>query len=319
MRHLKSLYFQSLKLFKQSTIGVFFQEILLKPMKLVLDQPTQPQPLLLPQEYFERSLTTQELPLISIVTPSYNQAQYIERTINSVLNQEYPKLEYIIQDGASTDDTSKLLAKYNKKIAHIFSQLDTGQANAINLGFTRATGEIMAWLNSDDLLLPGTLAYVANFFSEHPEVDVVYGHRLLINAEDQIIGKWVLPPHNDDVLTWADYIPQETMFWRRSLWEKVGACLDESYKFALDWELIIRFREQSATFARLPRFLGAFRVHPEQKTTSWNSIGQKEMDQLRFRCHQRYITQAEVNQKTSSYRKQAWKYYWLDRLNLLGH
>lgn len=315
----KSGYLQLVQILRHSFIGSLIYETAKKPMKLVLNQSVPPQRLKLPRKYFKTQLTVKSPPLISIVTPSYNQSRYIGDTLDSVVDQEYPHLEYIIQDGASTDGTAEILAQYQSKIFHIYSQPDTGQANAINLGFAKTTGDIMAWLNSDDLFLPGALAYVANFFNDHPEVDVVYGHRLLINSENQIIGKWVLPPHDSDVVTWADYIPQETMFWRRSIWEKSGAYLDESYRFALDWELIIRFREQGATFVRLPRFLGAFRVYPEQKTSAWNSIGQEEMDRIRFRCHHRYATQAEIDQKISIYREQAWKYYWLERFNLLGH
>src|SRR5207302_369335 len=140
-------------------------------------------------------------------------------------------------------------------------------ANGLNVGFEHATGEIMAYLNSDDVLLPGALNYVANYFREHPEVDVVYGHRVVIDEYDQEIGRWVLPGHDDEVLSWADYVPQETLFWRRRIWEDAGGMIDESFRFAIDWDLLIRFRDAGARMARLPRFLGGFRVHPHQKTS----------------------------------------------------
>ena len=107
----------------------------------------------------------------------------------------------------------------------------------------------MAWLNSDDLLLPGALFYVAEYFRKHPEVDVIYGHRIIINEDNRETGRWVLPPHNDNMLQWADYVPQETMFWRRDLWDKVGGYVDESFQFAMDWELILRFRNAGAVFS----------------------------------------------------------------------
>src|SRR5262249_23541680 len=144
---------------------------------------------------------------------------------------------------------------------------DEGQTQAINLGFQHTSGEIMAYLNSDDLLLPGSLAYVAGYMAAHPEVDVVYGHRILIDECDDEVARWVLPRHDDRVLTWANFVPQETLFWRRRIWERVGGTLDASFQFAMDWDLILRFREAGARFVRLPRFLGAFRVHARQKTS----------------------------------------------------
>src|SRR5262249_47748856 len=149
-------------------------------------------------------------PVISVVTPSYNHARFLERTMRSVLDQGYPRLEYIVQDGASRDGTAALLERCRGALAHCESCPDSGQANAINRGFRHATGEILAYLNSDDLLLPGSLAYVANFFRRHPEVDVIYGHRVIVNEHDLEVGRWLLPPHDDEVLSWGDYVPQET-------------------------------------------------------------------------------------------------------------
>ena len=160
----------------------------------------------------------------------------------------------------------------------------------------------MAYLNSDDMLLPGALHYVARYFATHPEIDVVYGHRVLIDEYDQEIGRWVVPPHDDDILSWADYIPQETMFWRRSIWEKAGGLIDTNFKFAMDWDLILRFRDAGARIVRLPRFLGAFRIHPHQKTSAEISQqGVREMGRLRERCHGRKVSDAEVHQHIKKY------------------
>jgi len=239
--------------------------------------------LLLDDSYFKTS-PPPKAPKISLVTPSFRQGAFIERTILSILHQDYPNLEYIVQDGGSTDDTVAHLKKYEHRLTSWVSEKDGGQTNAINRGFAKTDGEIMGWLNSDDLLLPGSLNTVANFFAQNPHVDVVYGHRILINEHDHQIGRWIMPNHNHDVLSWADFIPQETMFWRRSLWEKVGASLDENFKFAMDWDLILRFRKAGAKFVRIPRFLGAFRIHSAQKTSAVISdIGFKEMDILRKR------------------------------------
>ncbi|MBX3064484.1 MAG: glycosyltransferase [Anaerolineae bacterium] len=248
------------------------------------------------------SLSATNLPSIAIVTPSYNQAAYIAKTMESVLSHNYPKLQYVVQDGGSTDATPDLLDRYAPRLSHAESAKDAGQADAINRGFARTTGEIMAYLNSDDLLLPGTLQYVGAFFAAHPEVDVIYGHRIVINENDQDVGRWLLPAHDSEVLSWADYVPQETLFWRRSVWEKAGGAMDESFRFALDWDLILRFRETGATFKRLPRFLGAFRIHTQQKTSKdMLTIGQQEMFRLRQRALGRQVTQGEINERIKPY------------------
>jgi hypothetical protein len=125
---------------------------------------------------------------------------------------------------------------------------------------------------------------VADFFNRHPDVDVVYGNRLLIDENDRQIGRWILPGHDGKVLSWADYIPQETLFWRRRIWDKVGGKIDESFRFAMDWDLLIRFRDAGAKFAHIPQFLGAFRIHEHQKTSaSINEIGHQEMERIRER------------------------------------
>lgn len=259
-----------------------------------------PKRLIIPN-YYKLSPTPKKPPKISIVTPSYNQGSYIKDTIKSVLNQNYDNLEYIIQDGKSTDNTLEILQKY-KKLLHWNSAKDRGQGHAINLGFRKTSGEIMAYLNSDDLLLPGTLNYIANYFQLHPEVDVVYGHRIIINEKGSEIGRWVLPPHNNEVLSWADYIPQETLFWRRKIWNKTGGAIDESFKFALDWDLLTRFRKAGAKFHRLPRFLGAFRVHQNQKTSSEiGKIGLEEMTRIRLQCHKKYVTNKQIFKHISIY------------------
>lgn len=233
-------------------------------------------------------------PRISIVTPSFRQAGFIEATLCSVLDQGYPNLEYVVQDGGSDDGTVEVLERFTGKLAGWVSEADGGQSQAINLGFAQTSGEIMAWLNSDDLLMPGALALVAEYFASHPEVDVVYGHRILIDEEGHEIGRWVMPPHSDKVLSWADFVPQETLFWRRSLWEKVGG-IDESFRFAMDWDLLLRFRDAGARMVRLPYFLGAFRIHEAQKTSAQiNEVGMREMTRLRQRALGRAVTGTEI-------------------------
>jgi glycosyltransferase involved in cell wall biosynthesis len=249
----------------------------------------------LPQQVRPDLIRSTDAPSISIVTPSYQQGQFLGRTIESVLAQKYPRLEYVIQDGNSTDDTKQVLEQFRARLTRVNSERDDGQADAINRGFRHTSGEIMAWLKSDDILLPGTLAVVGNYFHEHPDVDVVYGHRILIDEHDREIGRWVMPEHDSELLSWADFIPPETLFWRRSIWEKAGGFVDESYRFALDWELLLRLRRAGARFVRIPRFLGAFRVHDEQKTSAQlHSRGSEEMARLRTQVHGRAVTKLEV-------------------------
>jgi FkbM family methyltransferase len=236
-------------------------------------------------------------PAISMITPSFQQGRYIEQTIKSVLGQQYPKLEYFIQDGGSTDETVDILRHYEKQLAGWESCPDHGQSEAINRGLARTTGQIMGWINSDDLLLPGALATVAAFFAKHPEIDVVYGNRLIIDEQGQEIGRWILPGHDDKALSWADYVPQETLFWRRAIWEKVGGKVDESFRFAMDWDLLVRFRDAGAQFAHLPYFIGAFRAHAEQKTSaSIEDIGFAEMCRVRAHVFGRIPSPLEIDQ-----------------------
>jgi|GEM_PF-2685954 len=278
-----------------------------------------PKPLAIPRKYFGTKPPARP-PVISIVTPSYNQGGFIERTIQSVLDQGYPRLEYIIQDGASTDDTMQVVEKYKSRLRHYESVKDGGQTCAINLGFRHATGEIMAWLNSDDLLLPGALNYVGDYFSRHPEVDVVYGHRIIVDEADQEVGRWVMPPHDDEALSWADYVPQETLFWRRAVWEKAGGGVDESFQFAMDWDLLLRLRASGARMRRLPRFLGAFRVHPHQKTSARiTEIGEQEMARLRERCAGRPVSWVEINNHLRPYLKKHVLYRKLHRYGIVRY
>ena len=228
-------------------------------------------------------------PRISIIVPSYNQGHFIGKTLESIVSQGYPDLELIIVDGGSGDNTVEVINKYAEHIKWWVSEADEGQANAINKGMAHTTGVILAWLNSDDCLMPGALFKVAEHFMASENTDVVYGHRVLINEEGKDVGKWVLPGHHKFILTYADFIPQETMFWRFALWQKVGGSLDESFQFALDWELIRRFLETDAKFKLIPAFLGQFRMHEMQKTNA--NIGEdgfREMEIIRQRCRQNF-------------------------------
>ena len=243
-----------------------------------------------PREWVSKDLPKlfepdKQYPQITIVTPSYGQAEFIERTMDSVIDQGYPNLNYWVQDGCSSDGTVEILQKYSEKLSGWQSVSDNGQTHALNLALEQVeVGEIMAYLNSDDLFLQDSFAKIVNYFQENPNVDVIYGNRVMIDENDLCIGSWVLHGHNSAVLSYADYVPQETMFWRRSIWEKAGGKFDESFRFAMDWDLLLRFRSAGASFLHVPEFLGAFRIHSAQKTQAMiNEVGEGEMARLRQR------------------------------------
>jgi glycosyltransferase involved in cell wall biosynthesis len=259
-----------------------------------------PKGLTVPAKYVVTQFPT-PAPTISIVTPSFQQGRYLARTLYSVVSQNYPALEFVIEDGGSSDETLDVLRRFEPALSRWRSEPDDGQGDAINRGFRGTTGEIMAWLNADDLLLPGSLAFVASYFTAHPEVDVIYGNRIMIDEHDGQIGAWVLPSHDDRVLAFADYVPQETLFWRRRIWEAAGGYVDPRFSYALDWDLLIRLQSAGAKMVRLPRFLAGFRVHAAQKTTLDSSTGTIECDLIRNRLHGRSISGREIFRATRVY------------------
>lgn len=203
-------------------------------------------------------------PLISIVIPSFNQGNYIEQTITSILGQYYSNLELIVIDGGSTDCTLDIIKKYAHLITYYVSEPDKGQADAINKGFRVAKGDILAWLNSDDMYLPCTLSKVANMIGDSKEPKLLYGGCLhFFEGKEQTYG--YLPPNFDsERLTYADYIIQPSSFWSRSLWETVGE-LNESYNYVLDWEWFIR-ATKTCTFTPIQDYLSIYRLHENHKT-----------------------------------------------------
>jgi glycosyltransferase involved in cell wall biosynthesis len=254
-----------------------------------------PRPLILPRSYFQPVRCSRELPTVSIVTPSFQQCAFLARTMGSVIGQGYPALEYVVQDGGSSDGSVDVIRSHSNLLFCWASEPDDGQADAINRGFAPTSGEIMAYLNSDDVLLPGALQYVGAFFAQHPEVDVVYGDRIMLDEHDREVGRWILPRHDDRVLRVADFVPQETLFWRRRIWEAAGGRVDTSFSYALDWDLLLRFQNAGAHMVHLPRFLGAFRIHETQKTTAALPIGMEEVALLRERAHDAPISPEEIS------------------------
>ena len=193
-------------------------------------------------------------PLISIVTPSYNQAQFIERTIDSVLEQSGDfDLEYRVIDGGSTDGTVDLLKKYGDRIDWV-SERDHGQVDAINKGLRRATGDLVGWVNSDDVLLPGALSRVARAFRDHPEIEWVHGRCRIIDEHDRPMRRWMAfykhyrsLHHTFENLLTENYISQMTAFWRRSVHDEIGY-LDPEFDLAFDYEFFLRLARRGDPF-----------------------------------------------------------------------
>jgi glycosyltransferase involved in cell wall biosynthesis len=208
-------------------------------------------------------------PKISIITPVLNRVQFLEDTILSIISQGYPNLEYIIIDGGSTDGSLGIIKKYEKSIAYWVSEPDLGMYHAIRKGFDRSTGEIMAWLNSDDINKPGSLNMIASIFND-TEVEWITGMGSLYNKEGNCVKTNNLMKWSKSRVWLNDYrwIQQENTFWKRSLWEKSGGFISTDLKYAGDFELWCRFFKYAELYSVHTSFAG-FRLHGSQFTSDF--------------------------------------------------
>ncbi len=236
-------------------------------------------------------------PALSIVTPNLNQGRFLADVIQSVRSSTSHGITHFVQDGGSSDNSMSELQRLESAELAWVSESDDGQSDAINRGFGRCSGEasdVMAWINADDFYVPGALDRIRTYFAEHPEVDLIYGNRIVVDEAGLEINRWTVPGHDHDVLKLNDFIPQETMFWRRRLWTKLGG-LDPQFQFAMDWDFLLRAQETGANIVHLPEFLGCFRIHPTQKTSAQiQSVGQREIDELRERTFGKRINPADL-------------------------
>ena len=206
---------------------------------------------------------------ISIITPSFNQGKFIERTLQSVLNQTDNKtytIEYVVMDGGSSDETIAILKRYEDKIKWV-SECDKGQTHAVNKGLNATSGDIIGWLNSDDIYYPNTIKKISEFFTTHPDIDVAYGEAYFIDKEDNILNYYPTEKWNLEKFKSRCFISQPATFFRRRVVIQYGL-LDENLHFCMDYEYWLRLGLRGVKFAYIPCVLAATRIYPETKTAS---------------------------------------------------
>jgi glycosyltransferase involved in cell wall biosynthesis len=221
------------------------------------------------------------LPRITLVTPSFQQADFLKATIESVVDQAYLDLEYFVYDGGSTDGSVEIIKDRSSWIDYWQSQPDGGQAAAINAGWTRATGEILGWLNSDDQLLPGALHRIGELFLDHPEADLIYGRMDLVDPAGRILGTLGEPYRRRTMLFSRNVVPQPAAFVRRAAIDRLGQ-LDESLGYVMDFELWLRLTADRPPLA-VPETLARAVVHGATKTFAGRDAMASERHRIRLR------------------------------------
>lgn len=225
---------------------------------------------------------SQDLPKITVVTPSFQQGDFIEETLVSVLSQGYPNLEYFVIDGGSTDRTVEVLRRYSSQLTHWVSEPDRGQTHALIKGFDLATGEILCWLNSDDLLEPGTLGFVGEHFQQNHETRFLYGDAVWVDRSNGYIRP--KKEHAFNRFIWLydhNFFPQPSCFWRRELYTEVGG-LDEHFQLAMDGDLFIRFADRTRPI-HVKQAFSRMRLYPEQKNQRFREQSDREDEEIRLR------------------------------------
>lgn len=237
-----------------------------------------------------------QLPKISIVTPNLNQGQFIEDTILSVINQNYPNLEYIIMDGGSTDNSVDIIKKYEKYVTYWISHEDNGQAGAINRGFSIASGEILGWLNADDLFLPYTFKYISDQFDVNSisSGEILFGNCMHLNeTTNSVAGSDVEKAHDIFNIELCDYIIQPSSFMTRKAYDIVGP-FQESMRYGFDWDWFIRAKQKSIKFKPIKKYLSIYRIHPLHKSSTGGDERIRELCEIYKRYHGERIASSYI-------------------------
>jgi glycosyltransferase involved in cell wall biosynthesis len=236
-------------------------------------------------------------PRITVVTPSFNQGHFLEETIQSVLSQKYPNLEYMIIDGGSSDNSAEIIKKYEKYLAYWVSEKDDGQTDAVVKGFRRSTGVFLTWLNSDDTQLPGCLFSVAESIRENPDVDVIYGDYWITDLRGKVLLKKKEIEFDPDILLYGvNFIGQPAAFFSRAAYDRVGG-LNTKLNYYMDLEFWLRVARENGKFKHVKKFLATYRFHPASKTILEHSVTERCMREAENILH-RYWDKHTFERKT---------------------
>jgi glycosyltransferase involved in cell wall biosynthesis len=228
--------------------------------------------------------TPPSLPKISVITPAFNHARFLEQTMRSVLDQQYPALEYWVMDGGSQDGTTDLLRRYDARLAGWVSEKDRGQCHAFNKGLARSAGDIIGWLNSDDVYLHRNLFAAADYFARHPDVDIVFADYLYMDAGGRILKRRREIPFNASIYLWTEdcYHANCAGFFRRRVFDRTGP-LPENYHYSMDYDFYLRAAHAGFRFGHVHQYWAAYRLHESSKSVSFHDRQQKESAEIRAR------------------------------------